>query len=57
MCASERKRTNEIFGTKKMLKQNDCYKEEEGSNHELWYSPKNNKTFPVGRQYRHEGVA
>jgi predicted RNA binding protein YcfA (HicA-like mRNA interferase family) len=34
---------------KKLLQQNGCYKESEGSNHEIWYSPINNKKFQVGR--------
>jgi predicted RNA binding protein YcfA (HicA-like mRNA interferase family) len=34
---------------KKMLKQNGCYKESEGSRHENWYSPKSDKIFQVGR--------
>ena len=34
---------------KKMLTQNGCYKESEGSRHESWFSPITNKTFPVGR--------
>jgi len=34
---------------KKMLRNNGCYKVSEGSNHETWFSPINNKKFPVGR--------
>ena len=34
---------------KKLLRQSGCYKESEGSNHEIWYSPMTSKTFPVGR--------
>ena len=34
---------------KKLLKQNGCYLHHEGKNHEIWYSPKTGKTFPVGR--------
>jgi len=34
---------------KKILRQNGCYKIGEGGNHEDWFSPINNKTFPVGR--------
>ena len=34
---------------KKLLRQHGCYKAEEGTNHEKWYSPINNKVFQVGR--------
>jgi len=34
---------------KRILKQNDCYKHGEGANHEIWFSPINNRTFPIGR--------
>ena len=34
---------------KKKLMREGCYKAEEGSRHELWFSPKTNKMFPVGR--------
>jgi len=34
---------------KKLLRKNGCYKNSEGANHEIWYSPKTKKTFPVGR--------
>lgn len=34
---------------KKLLKQNGCYKDREGRNHEIWYSPKTGKSFPVAR--------
>ena len=34
---------------KKLLSKDGCYKTDEGSRHELWFSPKTNKTFPVGR--------
>ena len=34
---------------KRLLKQYGCYKEREGSNHEEWFSPINNKKFQVGR--------
>ena len=34
---------------KKLLKQSGCYKYNEGANHEIWYSPINNKKFQVGR--------
>jgi predicted RNA binding protein YcfA (HicA-like mRNA interferase family) len=38
----------------KLLKQNGCYKENEGANHEIWFSPKTNATFPVGRHKSEE---
>lgn len=34
---------------KKLLKKNGCYILREGTNHEMWYSPKTGKTFPVSR--------
>ena len=34
---------------KKLLKKHGCYKSDEGSNHEKWFSPINSKTFQVGR--------
>ena len=34
---------------KRLLQQYGCYKESEGSNHEIWFSPISNKTFQVGR--------
>ncbi len=34
---------------KKILKKNGCTIHHEGANHEIWYSPKSGKTFPVGR--------
>jgi len=34
---------------KRYLTRNECYKTDEGSRHELWYSPLSNKTFPVSR--------
>jgi len=34
---------------KKILKQNGCYKETEGANHEIWFSPITGNRFPVGR--------
>ena len=39
---------------KKLLKQNGCYLHHEGRNHESWYSPITNKTFPVGRHKTEE---
>ena len=34
---------------KKLLESNGCYKEKEGSNHEIWYSPKTDKHFTLPR--------
>ena len=34
---------------KKILSKNGCYLSEEGSKHEMWYSPITGKSFPVGR--------
>lgn len=34
---------------KKYLKENDCKFVQEGANHEIWYSEKTNKKFPVSR--------
>ena len=34
---------------KKILKQNGCRFDHDGGNHEIWYSSKTNKKFPVGR--------
>ncbi|MCL2434331.1 MAG: type II toxin-antitoxin system HicA family toxin [Clostridia bacterium] len=34
---------------KKVLRQHGCYIAKEGANHEIWYSPISNKTFPVSR--------
>jgi len=34
---------------KKILKQNGCYKVDEGANHEIWISPISGNKFPVGR--------
>ena len=34
---------------KKLLKQNGCNKQSEGTRHKNWYSPKTNKIFQVGR--------
>ena len=34
---------------KKILKQNGCYKDGEGPNHERWFSPITKKVFRVGR--------
>ncbi len=41
---------------KKILKQNGCYFDHDGSNHEIWYSSKTGKTFPIGR-HKSEDVA
>ena len=34
---------------KRLLKKNGCRLENEGSKHEMWYSPKTGLYFPVGR--------
>lgn len=34
---------------KSLLKKSGCYKQSEGTNHEIWFSPITNKKFPVGR--------
>lgn len=34
---------------KKQLKNAGCYIIREGANHEIWFSPKTQETFPVGR--------
>lgn len=34
---------------KKILKQYGCHKHNEGSNHEIWYSPISDRKFQVGR--------
>lgn len=34
---------------KKILKNNGCYLHEDGSKHEMWYSPITGKKFTVGR--------
>jgi len=34
---------------KKILRKNGCYKTNEGSNHEEWFSPITKEHFPVGR--------
>ncbi len=34
---------------KKLLRQKGCSLDHEGANHEIWYSPKTNKMFPIGR--------
>lgn len=34
---------------KKYLKKNGCNLIRNGANHEIWYSKKTNKEFPVGR--------
>ena len=34
---------------KKILRDNGCYLDKEGSKHEKWYSPKTGKYFRVGR--------
>jgi predicted RNA binding protein YcfA (HicA-like mRNA interferase family) len=39
---------------KKILTQNGCYKAREGTNHEIWFSPMTNGSFPVGRHNSEE---
>jgi len=34
---------------KKFLSQNNCYKKNEGTRHETWYSSITGKTFQIGR--------
>jgi len=34
---------------KKLLNQNGCRKQSEGTRHENWYSPKTDKIFQIGR--------
>ncbi len=38
----------------KILKKNGCYKTNEGSNHEEWYSPLTKQHFRVPRHYPNE---
>lgn len=39
---------------KRLLRKNGCYLEREGKRHEIWYSPKTNKHFQVGRHSNEE---
>ena len=39
---------------KKVLRKHGCYKLNEGSNHEEWFSPITNKPFQVGRHNSHD---
>lgn len=39
---------------KRLLKKNGCKLQREGKRHELWFSPKTNETFPVGRHDKEE---
>ena len=39
---------------KKILKKHGCYKDDEGSNHEKWYSPITKQYFSVGRHDKQE---
>ena len=39
---------------KQMLIKKGCYKIREGSNHEVWFSPKTKKKFPIGRHNKQE---
>lgn len=42
---------------KKLLKKSGCKLEREGSNHEMWYSPKTGNHFTVGRHKTQEVAA
>ena len=39
---------------KKLLKDNGSYFHHDGKRHEIWYSPKTGKQFPVGRHKTEE---
>ena len=39
---------------KKILKKNGCRLVRAGANHEMWFSPKTNKQFTVGRHKTQE---
>lgn len=39
-------KTSELI---KILKREGCYKERSGSNHDVWFSPKNGKRFQLPR--------
>ncbi len=39
---------------KKKLKRAGCYKIREGANHEIWYSPTTNTSFPISRHGKEE---
>ena len=39
---------------KRLLKKAGCRKVSEGTNHEFWYSPITQKSFPVGRHNTQE---
>ena len=34
---------------KKLLENNGCFKERDGANHEIWFSPKTKKRFSLPR--------
>lgn len=39
---------------KRLLRKNGCYLEREGKRHEIWYSPKTDKRFQLGRHNTEE---
>ena len=39
---------------KRLLKKNGCYRCRSGANHDIWYSPRTNKEFPIPRHDAHE---
>ncbi|MBR1810754.1 MAG: type II toxin-antitoxin system HicA family toxin [Clostridia bacterium] len=39
---------------KRKLREIGCYVIREGNNHEIWFSPKTQKQFPVGRHDKKE---
>lgn len=39
---------------KRLLKKNGCYFFRNGTNHEIWFSPKTCEKFPVGRHNSEE---
>lgn len=38
----------------KLLKKSGCFIKRHGANHDIWYSPKTGKSFPVGRHEAQE---
>ena len=38
----------------KLIKEIGCYKDRDGANHEIWFSPKTGKHFEVPRHYSKE---
>lgn len=39
---------------KRLAKKGGCYKDSEGTRHEIWYSPITGNYFPVGRHNKKE---